>query len=591
MSTFSPRTPMARLVDQFTGCPEHMAVVCDDVAALDAALQTPDGGVNVRHIAHTPLTLAICLRRTRVVEHLIALGADANLRAQFGIAPAALAAGCGNAEIMTLLIHSGVDVTTPDDDGFSLCHYAAANADSAVLGVLIAAGLPFDEPANDDERPVHKAAKNENEQVMAMLIAAGCTLSMPVLHHAAANPNIKVLAMLIAAVDAAEVTSCSCDTLRLQPIHFAATNSNPAALRLLIDAGADPNAAQHDGATPLFYACSNPNDEVLDALLAADAQWRDIVGDTTLCHIAATNRNERIMRRVLEHTTNVDVRNSRGLTPLLLAAESGTAHVVSLLLAAGADVGAIDNTNKTMCLRACDNHNAGVMRVLVEAGAIVGEPVFKAAIEKSNLDAIRALVEIGALNVEREFSKTPMLMTAAARQRNPALLEFLIRQGANFRVVDSVGRPLHHFGTSSEYISVLFAHGANLSGCAQTTLQGDPLFTLLALGLYPSGQIHQLISADQRRFLAAVGHPGVPVDSVPHRHVMWACHRIAVRQFELLRLRAFQVCVGLADAQFPALVQCEILTHAFAPLESLVPFHRVWAIVTKIKHFPAFNHH
>jgi hypothetical protein len=60
----------------------------------------------------------------------------------------------------------------------------------------------------------------------------------------------------------------------------------------------------------------------------------------------------------------------------------------------------------------------------------------------------------------------------------------------------------------------------------------------------------------------------------------WACHQIAERQFELFRLRAFHVCVGLERRQLPALVTCEILARAFA-----VAFHRVWAIVTTVKHF------
>jgi hypothetical protein len=85
---------------------------------------------------------------------------------------------------------------------------------------------------------------------------------------------------------------------------------------------------------------------------------------------------------------------------------------------------------------------------------------------------------------------------------------------------------------------------------------------------------------DERCFLSVVGR-----NIVPHRHVAWACSRVAQQQFELLKMRALQVCGGLQARQLPALVACEILPHAFAPLESLVAFHRVWAIVTTIKHF------
>jgi hypothetical protein len=65
-----------------------------------------------------------------------------------------------------------------------------------------------------------------------------------------------------------------------------------------------------------------------------------------------------------------------------------------------------------------------------------------------------------------------------------------------------------------------------------------------------------------------------------------ACIAIARRQWEALRLRALLVCIGLQSAQLSALEMCEILANAFAPLELLVPFHKVWAIATTVKHFP-----
>jgi hypothetical protein len=69
------------------------------------------------------------------------------------------------------------------------------------------------------------------------------------------------------------------------------------------------------------------------------------------------------------------------------------------------------------------------------------------------------------------------------------------------------------------------------------------------------------------------------------RQVAWALNFATHAQLKMMRLRGFQVCVGLQSLRLPALVLCEILANAFAPLESLIAFHRVWAIVTTIKHF------
>ena len=56
-----------------------------------------------------------------------------------------------------------------------------------------------------------------------------------------------------------------------QPIHFAATNPNPAALKALIAAGADANAKDIDGVTPLHMAVYTQNTNNTQLLLEAGA--------------------------------------------------------------------------------------------------------------------------------------------------------------------------------------------------------------------------------------------------------------------------------------------------------------------------------
>jgi hypothetical protein len=64
-----------------------------------------------------------------------------------------------------------------------------------------------------------------------------------------------------------------------------------------------------------------------------------------------------------------------------------------------------------------------------------------------------------------------------------------------------------------------------------------------------------------------------------------ARHRIAKARLDLVRERAFQICVGLQSFRLNALQLCEILMHSFGALGSLIAFHQWWAIATKVKHF------
>jgi hypothetical protein len=592
MSLISSATPLAELIRIFSGYPEHMAVVRDDIAALDAALQVNDGDINCRmtHDCHdeTPLTLAIRLQRTNVVEHLLNRGARANSNRpadrSFADDPFAVAAQCGNERIMTLMMEADRDFVASHASQVLCC--AADNADTAVLATLLAAGLPHD-PTSDQQRLLNAAASNENEQAISLLLASGWFPDdanvNELVELAAANRNEQVLAKLIAVCADRQRPSINSESL----IHTAAQNPNAKVLRLLLANGVDVNVVDQYNENALTIACSNPNEQVLEALLEAGATFqRDIV-----CFRAAENTNATIMRRVIESGVDLSARDRHGHSPLHIAAATSTVEVVSLLLEAGADINAMSDVRKTTLEFACANKkNSRVLSLLLAAGALIQRVplLIESAINVSNLDALRILAGAG-VDVAREFITTPRLGRCAARWATVAMLECLIGLGVSiceFCEAFSDGKVVG-YETSEECLAVLFAHGAlhlNDSALERTGHKNFVMFTAAGIDF----KYHECLSDWSRALLAVVDHPLSALDrSTPldRRELAAACNRLAERQFQLLRMRAFQVCVGLQSQRLPALVSCEILSFVFGARESLVPFHRVWAIVTKIKHF------
>jgi hypothetical protein len=61
--------------------------------------------------------------------------------------------------------------------------------------------------------------------------------------------------------------------------------------------------------------------------------------------------------------------------------------------------------------------------------------------------------------------------------------------------------------------------------------------------------------------------------------------RIAKTRLDLVRERAFQICVGLQPLNINALQLCEIMMHSFGAIGSVILFHQWWAIAVKVKHF------
>jgi hypothetical protein len=64
-------------------------------------------------------------------------------------------------------------------------------------------------------------------------------------------------------------------------------------------------------------------------------------------------------------------------------------------------------------------------------------------------------------------------------------------------------------------------------------------------------------------------------------------------RLDIVRKRAFQVCVGLQPLGLDALQMCEVrvLAQSCGPAGPLVPFHQWWKFATTVKHFRSAGDH
>jgi len=157
------------------------------------------------------------------------------------------------------------------------------------------------------------------------------------------------------------------------PVADAAMRGDREAVRGLLKQGADANAAQGDGMTPLHWAADRGDAALIDMLIYAGGNVSAVtrVGQYAPLHLASRSGNLAVVQALLKAGANVGQRtNPSGVTALHLAAESGNPAVITLLADAGADLDARESEwGQTPLMFAASQNRAGAIAALLDRGA------------------------------------------------------------------------------------------------------------------------------------------------------------------------------------------------------------------------------
>jgi ankyrin repeat protein len=224
------------------------------------------------------------------------------------------------------------------------------------------------------------------------------------------------------------------------PLVAAAKTGNVAQVRALIAEGADPNAAEPDGTTPLHWAAHLQDVEATRLLLGAGAvaNTSNRYGVRPLS-LAAVGGHPDVVRALLDAGANPNSSLPEGETALMTAARSGSLDAVELLLEAGADPNAHEHwKGQTALMWASGEGHAQVVPTLVSHGADLGarsDRGFTAllfAAREGRTDVVQTLLEAGA-NLDEQISINSTLTAGGIEQRRASdagLNAFLLAAGS-----------------------------------------------------------------------------------------------------------------------------------------------------------------
>ena len=224
-----------------------------------------------------------------------------------------------NPEVLGVLIGGGADVNAKNKDEWTPLMFAALqNSNPEALMVLIKAGADINAKNKDGSTPLMLAAYSEfNSNVLTALLEAGADAKVKdgkgktAFDYAREHKKLKDTEALKLLEEKTGLSPTERGKLATEELLEINGKTEPEKVRQLIQDGADVNAKDEDGGTPLMIAAyNNSNPEVLTTLLEAGA--------------------------------DVNAKND-GWTPLMFAAIKNTPEVLTALLEAGADAKAKNN--------------------------------------------------------------------------------------------------------------------------------------------------------------------------------------------------------------------------------------------------------
>ncbi len=423
----------------------------------------------------TALHAAVDADRLDIVNTLLQAGAKAAAGDRYGVTPLYLAAVNGNADVIRRLLDAGVDPNAVDPGGEPALMTAARTGAPAALRVLLERGASVDAREPEFGQTALMIAVRENhDAAVAVLLEAG------------ASPNTQTRkGPTPSFVPPCKGTGCGSEGVGINrgglpdrgrraevkggmtPLLYAARDGHVSAARRLVEAGADLELGDGNLIRPLLMSLINNNLDVARLLLAkgANVNADDFWGRTPLW-AAVEYRNLDMNNNDQDSPTDNGVDRAPILTMIKELIDAG-ANVnartrelfpVRRWLYSLNDVSWVDFTGQTPFLRAALSADTATMKLLVERGAdpnlptLAGTTPLMAAAGvnwvvaqtyteslQARLDAVKLCLELGAdVNATNSMGLTALL--GAVNRGSNDIIELLVQRGARLDITDKEGR-------------------------------------------------------------------------------------------------------------------------------------------------------
>lgn len=250
------------------------------------------------------------------------------------------------------------------------------------------------------------------------------------------------------------------------PLHMAAECGCTKIVEVLIKNGADVNVViDKNERTPLHIAAVKDNAETIKVLIEAGADVNKVEnsGKTPL-HFAAFKGRSKAIKVLIDLGVNIEAKDQKGRTPLHEASENPSTKGVKVLIEAGADVNAVDKDEFTplyMPVLYCYGNITDIVKLLIEAGADVNKVSMSGTLfhwaDRMNRTNIYDIVlnqiarlEIAGLYVSSSNLNKKQELISDSRNLHNDYLQYLENSRREVKKMEKENKPLYDFLKESD---------------------------------------------------------------------------------------------------------------------------------------------
>jgi len=399
-------------------------------------------------LGNNALHWAIKEKNIPIVEMLMVFKELLNSKTKQGSTPLIMAATSGLTEICEGLLSFGADPDTTDENGSNAMHWAAYSGKTDTIRLLSAHKQLIDSKAKTGITPLMFAAQEGQVEAYEALLKAGANQlatsesNMTTMHLAAFKGQTAIVRLLSVHKQLLDSKATNGQT----PLIYAADQGHQETCEMLLKAGADPFTKSIYGCNAMHLAASSGKTKIVSTLSVYKqlVDSRDTGGNTPLILAAGRGYLEvcELLLKAGADPLNPLATTMTGMNAMHTAAQAGKTEIVRLLSTYRPLINSMGGGYSPLMCAAIQGH-LEVCQVLLEAGA---DPL---ATDNSGCNAMHMAARSGKTEVVRMLSANKQLIDAKNERGCTPLIsavyshlevcEVLLKAGANPLATDATG--------------------------------------------------------------------------------------------------------------------------------------------------------